>query len=120
MNTPTRTTNKLHFEDLEPHRFEDMGYELLYRLQNWNCIVNWGRSGSDDGIDIYCEDSKRQKWFCQCKRYKKIAQEQVRSVVENKYAKEHFSQLNEELKSKGAKQFYLFQFLVTNKFCRLV
>lgn len=51
MNTPTRTTNKLHFEDLEPHRFEDMGYELLYRLQNWNCIVNWGRSGSDDEFE---------------------------------------------------------------------
>ena len=39
MNTPTRTTNKLHFEDLEPHRFEDMGYELLYRLQNWKLYI---------------------------------------------------------------------------------
>ena len=79
---PTRTTNKLHFEDLEPHRFEDMGYELLYQLQKWNRIDNWGRSGSDDGIDIYCEDNKRQKWFCQCKRYKEITKEQVQSVVD--------------------------------------
>ena len=82
MNTPTRTTNKLHFEDLEPHRFEDMGYELLYRLQKWNRIENWGRSGSDDGIDIYCEDNKKHKWFCQCKRYKEITKEQVQSVVD--------------------------------------
>lgn len=82
MNTPTRTTNKLHFEDLEPHRFEDMGYELLYRLQKWNRIENWGRSGSDDGIDIFCEDNKKQKWFCQCKRYKEITKEQVLSVVD--------------------------------------
>lgn len=82
MNTPSRTTNKLHFEDLEPHRFEDMGYELLYRLQKWNRIENWGRSGSDDGIDIYCEDNKKQKWFCQCKRYKEITKEEVQSVVD--------------------------------------
>ena len=82
MNTPTRTTNKLHFEDLEPHRFEDMGYELLYRLQKWNRIENWGRSGSDDGIDIYCEDNQKHKWFCQCKRYKEITKEQVQSVVD--------------------------------------
>ena len=82
MNTPTRTSNKLHFEDLEPHRFEDMGYELLYRLQKWNRIENWGRSGSDDGIDIYCEDNNKQKWFCQCKRYKEITKEQVQSVVD--------------------------------------
>ena len=82
MNTPTRTTNKLHFEDLEPHRFEDMGYELLYRLQKWNRIENWGKSGSDDGIDIYCEDSKKHKWFCQCKRYKEITKEQIQTVVD--------------------------------------
>lgn len=36
MSTPTQTTNKLHFEDLDSHRFEDMGYELLYRLQKWS------------------------------------------------------------------------------------
>lgn len=82
MNTPSRTTNKLHFEDLDPHRFEDMGYEILYRQQYWNRIDNWGRSGSDDGIDIYCEDCKKQKWFCQCKRYTKITKEEIQSVVD--------------------------------------
>ena len=87
MYNPTRTTNRLHFEDLEPHRFEDMGYELLYRLQKWNRIENWGRSGSDDGIDIYCEDNKKRKWFCQCKRYKEITKEQVQSVVDKIVAK---------------------------------
>ncbi len=82
MSTPTQTTNKLHFEDLDPHRFEDMGYELLYRLQKWRRIENWGRSGSDDGIDIYCEDNQKHKWFCQCKRYKEITKKQVQYVVD--------------------------------------
>lgn len=87
MYNPTRTTNRLHFEDLEPHHFEDMGYELLYRLQKWNRIENWGRSGSDDGIDIYCEDNKKRKWFCQCKRYKEITKKQVQTVVDKIVAK---------------------------------
>ena len=82
MNAPTRTTNRLHFEDLEPHRFEDMAYEILFRQQDWSRIDNWGRSGLDDGIDIYCEDIKGQKWFCQCKRYKTITNEQVRTIVD--------------------------------------
>ena len=56
MNTLTRTTNKLHFEDLAPHRFEDLAYEVLYRKREWSRIENWGRSGSDGGIDVYCEE----------------------------------------------------------------
>lgn len=82
MSNPTRTTNKLHFEDLDPHRFEDLAYEILYRQQKWYRIDNWGRSGADDGIDVYCEDLKGQKWFCQCKRYKSISSEQVKYVVD--------------------------------------
>jgi hypothetical protein len=27
---PTRTTGPLHFEDLEPHRFEDLVRRLIY------------------------------------------------------------------------------------------
>ena len=82
MNTPTRTTNKLHFEDIEPHRFEDLAYELLYRKQEWKRIDNWGRCGSDDGIDIYCEDKEGLKWFCQCKRYKSLQSAIVKEVVD--------------------------------------
>ena len=29
MSILTRTINKLHFEDLDPHRFEDLAYEVL-------------------------------------------------------------------------------------------
>ena len=82
MNTPTRTTNRLHFEDLDPLRFEDLVYELLYRKQEWNRIENWGKCGSDDGIDIHCEDKEGLKWFCQCKRYKSLQSVQVKEIVD--------------------------------------
>lgn len=82
MNTPTKTTNKLHFEDLDPHRFEDLAYEVLYRKQEWARIENWGKSGSDDGIDIYCEELNGEKWFGQCKRYKSLSLAQIKAIVD--------------------------------------
>ena len=82
MNTPTRTTNRLHFEDLDPHRFEDLGAELLYRKQVWKRFNNWGRSGSDDGIDITCEEEKGIRWFCQCKRYQNISTTEIKAAVD--------------------------------------
>jgi hypothetical protein len=48
----TRTINPLHFEDLEPHRFEDLVRRLLYSFRDWNSIEATGRGGSDDGFDI--------------------------------------------------------------------
>ena len=60
MHNPTRTTNRLHFEYLETHRFEDLAYELLYRKEVWKRIDNFGRSGSDDGIDIF-SDCRHEK-----------------------------------------------------------
>ena len=52
MVTATRTINPLHFEDLEPHRFEDLARQLIYDFRNWSSIEAIGRSGSDEGIDI--------------------------------------------------------------------
>lgn len=82
MNTPTQTTNRLHFEDLDPHRFEDLGAELLYRKQEWKRFNNWGRSGSDDGIDISCEEENGVIWFCQCKRYQTISTSEIKAAVD--------------------------------------
>ena len=82
MNKLTRTTNRLHFEDLEPHRFEDLASELLYRKHNWKHFNNWGRSGSDEGIDISCEDETEVKWFCQCKRNKTISKTEIKKIVD--------------------------------------
>lgn len=82
MNTPTQTTNRLHFEDLDPHRFEDLGAELLYRKQEWKRFNNWGRSGADDGIDISCEEDNGVRWFCQCKRYQNISTTEIKAAVD--------------------------------------
>lgn len=49
---PTRTLNPLHFEDLDPHRFEDLVRRLLYNFRDWTDIQPTGRAGSDEGFDV--------------------------------------------------------------------
>ncbi|NYG46218.1 hypothetical protein GGD67_003689 [Bradyrhizobium sp. IAR9] len=48
---PTKTTGPLHFEDLEPHRFEDLVRRLLYDFRQWRELEATGRTGSDEGFD---------------------------------------------------------------------
>ncbi len=48
----TKTLGPLHFEDLDPHRFEDLVRELAYDYKDWQSIEATGRSGSDEGWDI--------------------------------------------------------------------
>jgi hypothetical protein len=47
-----RTYAPIHFDDLEPHRFEDLVRELIYDFKEWQSIEATGRAGSDDGFDI--------------------------------------------------------------------
>jgi hypothetical protein len=35
---PTRVTSPLHFEDLEPHRFEDLVRRLIYDFRPWRYL----------------------------------------------------------------------------------
>src|ERR1700676_2310160 len=48
----TRTLNPLPFQDLEPHRFEDLVRQLAYDYRHWKSLESTGRGGSDDGQDI--------------------------------------------------------------------
>jgi hypothetical protein len=48
----TKTHGPIHFEDLDPHRFEDLARELIYDFKNWQTIEATGRSGNDAGFDI--------------------------------------------------------------------
>lgn len=101
MARATRTLNPLHFEDLEPHRFEDLVRQLAYDYRPWASIEATGRGGADDGIDIRAfeqgivpsfeeadeEDlpplvASRRLWILQCKREKRIGPAQVRRYVE--------------------------------------
>lgn len=48
----TRTIGPLHFEDLDPKRFEDLVRQLAYEFKPWRRLEATGRSGSDDGFDV--------------------------------------------------------------------
>ena len=100
--TTTRTLNPLPFQDLEPHRFEDLVRQLAYDLRRWKSLEATGRSGSDEGLDIRAmeiviseeaeddEDSEvsaeprvtgERLWIFQCKREKTLAPARLRKVV---------------------------------------
>lgn len=83
----TKTTNPIHFEDLEPMRFEDLAFNLLYRQSKWHSINHLGRSGSDGGIDIEGTEIDSQtelkNWIVQCKRYKSFSPKEAESVIES-------------------------------------
>lgn len=83
---PSRTINKLHFEDLSPARFEDLCLMIVYRMRRWYDINHFGRSGSDDGIDIDAieelENQTKRNWHIQCKRYQKLGKRDVKSVID--------------------------------------
>lgn len=93
----SRTINPLHFEDLEPHRFEDLVRQLMYDYKDWKSIEATGKLGSDDGIDIlaienfvseeYTEDSitqyrvKEKEWIIQCKREQVLTPKKVNDII---------------------------------------
>ena len=110
MPEATRTVNPLHFEDLEPHRFEDLVRQLTYGFRSWHSIEAVGRKGSDEGIDIravervYLQDKgerleeaelqeeemgevapipvEDRVWFIQCKREQRMGPSRVQKVTE--------------------------------------
>jgi hypothetical protein len=95
----TKTINPLHFEDLEPHRFEDLVRRLLYSFREWSNIEATGRGGSDEGFDIRAwekgdavtnvsdegEEGARalegRLWQIQGKREKTITPAKIRTLV---------------------------------------
>lgn len=78
----SRTYNPIHFEDLEPKRFEDLIRGLIYDLREWMEIEATGRSGNDKAFDIRAwekipasdeaDTDETNKWLIQCKREKQI------------------------------------------------
>lgn len=100
----TRTINPLHFEDLEPRRFEDLARQLVYDLRDWHAIEAIGRAGADEGIDIRAtervageppaddrvtgdEDGEEVRlfeervWIIQCKREREIGPTRLEEIV---------------------------------------
>ena len=95
----TRTLGPLHFEDLEPKRFEDLVRQLTYDFKPWRRLEATGRSGSDDGFDargfemvvgedVESSDEESDRgveadrlWLIQCKREKTITPAKLRAYL---------------------------------------
>jgi hypothetical protein len=98
----TKTLGPIHFEDLDPHRFEDLVRELIYDYKDWQTIEATGRSGTDEGFDVRAyektstnsqaqddEDDEREEadpmagnlWMIQAKREKEIGPKRIREII---------------------------------------
>ena len=98
----SKTLGPIHFEDLDPRRFEDLVRELAYDFRDWQSIEATGRGGSDEGFDIRAyeridasiaesdEENLSEEaphpmegrvWMFQCKREKDIGPSRVASIV---------------------------------------
>jgi hypothetical protein len=99
----SRTLGPLHYEDLEPHRFEDLVRSLLYDFRHWRQIEATGRAGADEGFDaraweivsdgeeIATNDddetiesvSTDRLWLVQCKREQAIGPKKILQYLDN-------------------------------------
>jgi len=79
--SPTKTTNRLHFEDLDPFRFEDLCRELLDVMYSWNRLDSIGGEGADDGVDIFGITTSGEPCYCQVKRYKELGPAKIEGIV---------------------------------------
>lgn len=98
----TRTYGQIHFEDLDPNRFEDLIRELIYDYKDWQNLEATGRSGNDEGFDIRAfeknistsvtENSEGEEiemanasegnfWMIQCKREKEIGPKRIKEIL---------------------------------------
>ena len=98
----TKTLGPIHFEDLDPRRFEDLVRELAYDFKDWQSIEATGRGGKDDGIDIRAYERlggatsesddndpgeeathpmEGRVWMFQCKRENEIGPTKVASII---------------------------------------
>ena len=90
----TKTINQLHFDDLDPIRFEELILSMVYRMRRWEKLDHFGKKGSDDGIDIRAveklENGKENVWHFQCKRYQRLTNSQIKNIINDYIAKNKF------------------------------
>lgn len=99
----TRTYGPIHFEDLDPQRFEDLVRELVYDFRYWQSIEATGKAGSDGGMDIRAYERMAKvdlqeevdgeeitispmngdRWQIQCKRYAEMRPQMIKEIVEH-------------------------------------
>lgn len=100
----TRTLAPIHFEDLDPHRFEDLVRQLIYDFRFWKSIESTGRGGADDGFDVRAYEHLEQRderipsedeqeelphpmegnlWMIQCKREKAVGPKKIAQIIDD-------------------------------------
>lgn len=83
----SRTINRLHFEDLNPLRYEDLIFNMVYRMNDWHSLDHYGRAGSDDGFDIsgleVLENGKERRYCYQCKRVINITKSELKRILDD-------------------------------------
>jgi Restriction endonuclease len=81
----TGSSRRLPFGELDPHRFEDLVRELLHGFRSWRSIEAFGRSGSDQGVDLRAYElvpGKPDKlWYGQMKRTAQLGPTDMRSLI---------------------------------------
>lgn len=86
-----RTTTRLHFDDLDPRRFEDLCLALLYPLNPWEDIRHYGRGGTDGGVDVLAverlADARERTWVVQCRRYRRATKATLEKAVRDALTK---------------------------------
>lgn len=99
MVRPTKTTNRIHLTDLDHRRFEDLCLAMIYNFGSWSEIRHYGRSGGDQGVDIWCKqhsrDGSASTWFVQCRRYDKAGAATLKAAVDDSLS--HADELPEVL-----------------------
>jgi len=87
----SRTTTRLHFDDLDPQRFEDLCLALIYPLNPWEDIRHYGRGGADGGVDILATerlaDARSRDWVVQCRRYARATKATLEKAVRDALSK---------------------------------
>lgn len=100
----TRTYSQIHFEDLDPKRFEDLIRQLIYDYKDWQNIEATGIGGNDDGFDIRAfektndtatvENTEGEEvevvrsaegnlWMIQVKREKVIGPKRIKTILDD-------------------------------------
>jgi hypothetical protein len=86
----SRTYGQLHFEDLDPMRFEDLARQLSYGFKQWLSLEDTGSSGSDGGYDSRGIENNGTSekpmlgnlWMIQAKRYKVLGPKLIGQIID--------------------------------------
>jgi hypothetical protein len=83
----TGTAHQLPFDELEPHRLEDVVRELLWRWRPMSEVQAIGRAGSERGVDIRAYEAVTEGddrlWYVQVKRTGAIGPTVVETILDD-------------------------------------